>query len=388
MRVVLDNNHSLCSLSPIQDSRVNGVCGASRLIGCYHLWPQVVPAPSTQCVELRPEDEHIVIATDGLWKFVSHEEVVQEIQTAQDPILAARRLRDLAVAYGCNTDVSVLVVKLNMFEHTPKEHSVLHIRPMKTLPRPINDDEEEDEDEMEFTNIDDILSDTEDDLPLLSHIGSATNSAKPKDPHFSADIMDQMILSAITTPPSSPYSPTVKSTNIDDLLGDSPPPTLDFAIKEMSLMSAPQHDHTSAGHDSPQADRLSGKRLLNLDSTPPSRTLPRDAPHKRASIAPLNAGFSIVTSFEQTQSSSHLHESKRRSSDGDTVDDPLSRLNRALSLIQNGAGGTVLVDEPMGGRERRLSYVERSYQQLTSETYSRDSLAQATMAAMDVDEWA
>jgi len=283
---------------PPQDGRVNGVCGTSRLVGCYHLWPQVIPVPSTESVKLRQGDEYVVIGTDGLWKFVTYEQAVHGVQSISDPIRAAKHLRDLAVAHGCNTDISVLVLKLNMFQRDVRVH--LKPRPMKPIPEPEYEEEEEEEEEedLEVTNIDDILSDTEDYDNRTTPMGvTSTNEMISQD-------LDSLILSAVKTPPSSPTQPMVKTTNIDDLLPKSFPPALKPLNSEFTKPPptanygyiTPVHKPGGMSHKSYQLPE-------ELDY--PAQTIPRDAAGSRGKGTkgvPLNAGFSITeTSFEQTQ---------------------------------------------------------------------------------------
>lgn len=283
---------------PPQDNRVNGVCGTSRLVGCYHLWPQVLPVPSTESVQLREGDEYVVIATDGLWKCVSYEQVVHEVQSISDPIRAAKQLRDLAVSHGCSDDVSVLVLRLNIYQRGVPPRLIPKSKPMKPIPEP-EDDEDED---IEITNIDDILSDTEDDDPQTTPMEiTNTNAEISKD-------LDRLILSAISTSPTSPISPTVKTTNIDDLLSEIPSPDIlgspnpsSFDFSNSSTTAS--YAYTSTAQKPSQLSHKSYQLPEELNY--PAQTLPRDAAGSRAKgtkSAPLSSGFSITeTLFEQTQ---------------------------------------------------------------------------------------
>ena len=143
-----------------QDHRVNGVSSVSRLLGCYHLWPQVIPAPSTESVELRQEDSYIVIATDGLWKHLPYEQVVHQTQLITDPIQASKCLRDLAVAQGCQTDISVVVIKLNIGSAVPARPEK-KLKPQKTILEP--EESEDEEEDIAITNIDDVITDSEEE---------------------------------------------------------------------------------------------------------------------------------------------------------------------------------------------------------------------------------
>lgn len=54
----------------------------------------------------------IIIANQGLWRYMSHQEAVREINDIPDPVIAAKRLQDLAQGYGSRENIGILVVKL------------------------------------------------------------------------------------------------------------------------------------------------------------------------------------------------------------------------------------------------------------------------------------
>ncbi|KAF6036613.1 hypothetical protein EB796_005060 [Bugula neritina] len=45
--------------------------------------------------------------------FLSYKEAIEEIQYIANPVVAAKRLQDLAQGYGCKENVSVLVIQFN-----------------------------------------------------------------------------------------------------------------------------------------------------------------------------------------------------------------------------------------------------------------------------------
>ncbi|XP_060073754.1 PH domain leucine-rich repeat-containing protein phosphatase 2-like [Ylistrum balloti] len=95
-----------------EDGRVSGVTFNTRLLGCSYLYPQVLPDPHITCVNLRQDDQLIIIANNGLWKYMSYQEAVDEIIDIPDPVRAAKRLQDLAQGYGSKESIGVLVVRL------------------------------------------------------------------------------------------------------------------------------------------------------------------------------------------------------------------------------------------------------------------------------------
>ncbi len=432
---------------------MNGVCGTTRLLGCYHLWPQVIPSPYTESVEIIRGDEYIVLGTDSLWKFVSYDEVVHEVQKFSDPIPAAKHLRDLAIAHGCGRDVSVVVIKLNLFNADQK---IIKLRAQKVVTEP-EDDEEEDEDEeeeedeeededVEFTNIDDILSDTEDDPspPPASNWGRGQRSRGDEQTErreqrvevSPLDDLDKLVLSAVSTPSSSPHVPSVESTNIDDLLLDDSPTapgprngTSKWEKRTAPHLSPPYHkplykpgsngvnahhhkhmrvqsSFSSRSHSPSGANRrhrqqrnivkvdgLLQSAPMEWDDDYPAQTLPKTKSiyshqhkHTNGGITPLDEN---ALTYEQTQSLPALGGESRRYSEGDTVGTHLAMLNKAMSHLDSELNPVPFRERPRGGTKivRRLSYVEHSYHQLTRDTHSNGTVTPASNT-VDVDDWA
>jgi protein phosphatase 2C len=56
--------------------RVMGELAVSRAIGDHCLRPYVIPEPELLMVERTPDDEVLVMASDGLWDVMNSQEVV------------------------------------------------------------------------------------------------------------------------------------------------------------------------------------------------------------------------------------------------------------------------------------------------------------------------
>lgn len=56
--------------------RVMGELAVSRAIGDHCLRPYVIPEPELLMVERTPDDEVLVMASDGLWDVMNNQEVV------------------------------------------------------------------------------------------------------------------------------------------------------------------------------------------------------------------------------------------------------------------------------------------------------------------------
>ena len=432
---------------------MNGVCATTRLIGCYHLGPEVIPTPSTDHIDLRPGDEYIVIGTDSLWKHVSHEMAVHTVSRAQTPSSAARKLRDLAVGYGCKNDVSVIVVQLNIGDRgAESEESPVHSRVAVSEPESdlnLNED-------VEFTNIDDIISEGEDDVEPRHQ--PSWNRAKKNEPcHVNGDI-DRMILNAVSSPLTSPVATEMKSTNIDDILS-SPSPHQN--PRAQPTPHYPHHSHTVTvevhnGSQTGGAEKVGGAgrkmAIVPAHSPPtilgyPAQTIPRDAAGSRTKggdvSPPLPPSQAInydqfIDSFQMTQSApiipadqktpggvgrggdmggtvvgkgvadkvgfgGSLRREREERGGGVGVRAKRDAYERGLRgkltrrEVRGGGGGgggnmegylvelnKVMTDldsdpaldgEPQSGGpriQRRLSYVEHSYKQLTNNVYSSD----------------
>ena len=306
------------------------MCGTTRLVGCYHLGPEVIPAPSTFSLPLTPGDDCIIIGTDSLWQHVSRETAIGVVTQPQvTPGDAARTLCDLAIGCGSRNDVSVIVIRLTVglgIREDPvgDEEFVISESDIHR-----HDNKSNDED-IEFTNIDDILSDTEDGMEPGQESTWNRVRLRSKGPgHLSPVVMneeiDQMILSAVSSPPTSPFAPEMKSTNIDDILSASTPHPLPTALP------TPHQAHYSHTQSQQRADHGDGKRhsgaagerkpwvkKMKRVNSPhssttgyPAQTIPRDAAGSRSkggdTSLPLPPSQAIDykqyrDSFEVTQS--------------------------------------------------------------------------------------
>lgn len=282
---------------------MNGVCGASRLLGVYHLWPQIIPIPSTELVELRTEDEYVVMATDSLWKYITYDQIVHEAKSISNPIQVAKRLRDLAVAHGCRMDVSVIVVKLNI-DRDPSVRSLTKLQSPESVLEPEFGEEGEDEEEPIVTNIDDAISDEEEkaekeggDRILLPALVMESTTQES---------IDRMVLNAIGSPLTESQmedQPMMQSTNFDDLplTDDSPATTLTSRgtnsvtshLLKKGVTASSSADGKQAAHLYKQQQQLQKQLEMEYEA----QTIP-----KIASQARKSSGFTdLDTSFEQTQ---------------------------------------------------------------------------------------
>ncbi|XP_017875246.2 PH domain leucine-rich repeat-containing protein phosphatase 2 [Ceratina calcarata] len=81
-------------------------------LGNAAMFPLVVPDPAFEEVDLEDDDEFVIIGNKRLWEVLSIQEAVREARAEASPVLAAKRLQDLAQAYGAEDNLSIIVVRL------------------------------------------------------------------------------------------------------------------------------------------------------------------------------------------------------------------------------------------------------------------------------------
>eukprot|EP00898_Chlorokybus_atmophyticus_P003259 jgi/Chlat1/3934/Chrsp26S04194 len=85
----------------------------SRSIGDDDLKPAVTAEPEVTTHKLTPQDEFLILASDGLWDVVSNEEAVNYVKdTVKDPHLAGKRLAAEAGLRDSEDNITIIVVFL------------------------------------------------------------------------------------------------------------------------------------------------------------------------------------------------------------------------------------------------------------------------------------
>ncbi|KAJ9051252.1 cysteinyl-tRNA synthetase [Entomophthora muscae] len=93
------------------DGRVNGETKLSRCFGLFHQLPAINANPSIEVLELTEHDELVILASRALWEVMSHQTAIDIARTEMDnAMLAAQKLRDLAIAYGAEGSILVMVI--------------------------------------------------------------------------------------------------------------------------------------------------------------------------------------------------------------------------------------------------------------------------------------
>jgi len=83
----------------------------SRGFGFYHLFPAVNARPDVRSWDLTEADEFVILANRDVWDFMSYQTAVDIARTEKDdPMMAAQKLRDLAISYGADGAIMVMII--------------------------------------------------------------------------------------------------------------------------------------------------------------------------------------------------------------------------------------------------------------------------------------
>lgn len=129
-----------------EDNALNAITSQTRMLGCSFLYPAVLPTPHISSFILSKNDEFVIIANNLLWqvkkkkrilfsiiridflfsKHLSHEEAVRAIRSISNPVLASKKLVDIAQSFGAKENLAVLIVRFNFQK---KIHHITHKPP-------------------------------------------------------------------------------------------------------------------------------------------------------------------------------------------------------------------------------------------------------------------
>ncbi|KAF4281870.1 hypothetical protein KXW98_001621 [Aspergillus fumigatus] len=94
-----------------RNGRLNDILHVSRAFGHFQLMPAVVAAPHTMHVQLTEQDEMIILASKELWDYVTPDVVVDVTRAERrDLMIAAQKIRDLAISFGANNKLMVMIL--------------------------------------------------------------------------------------------------------------------------------------------------------------------------------------------------------------------------------------------------------------------------------------
>jgi adenylate cyclase len=94
-----------------RQGKLNDILEVSRAFGYVQLMPAVQAAPHITQITIKEQDEMVLIASRELWEYLSPELVVDIARYERgDLMLAAQRLRDLAIAFGASGKIMVMMI--------------------------------------------------------------------------------------------------------------------------------------------------------------------------------------------------------------------------------------------------------------------------------------
>lgn len=106
--------------------RVDGQLAVARAFGDLSLKVHLSSEPDVKDDIIDDKTEFLVLASDGLWKVMSNQEVVDAIRNIEDPQVAAKHLTEEALKRKSKDDISCIVVKFHHSSPPVSQNNVLH----------------------------------------------------------------------------------------------------------------------------------------------------------------------------------------------------------------------------------------------------------------------
>ncbi|XP_075992360.1 PH domain leucine-rich repeat protein phosphatase isoform X1 [Anticarsia gemmatalis] len=85
----------------------------NKRLGYSSRYPNTVPDPDVIQTVIKEDDEFLILGNGKFWNAVSMETAVSEVRAERNPVLAAKRLQDLAQSYGAEDCISVLIIRFD-----------------------------------------------------------------------------------------------------------------------------------------------------------------------------------------------------------------------------------------------------------------------------------
>ena len=94
-----------------RQGKLNDVVDVSRGFGYTHLVPAMVAAPYISQIEVTDTDETILLASREMWDYLTPDFVVDCARSERGDLMrAAQKLRDLAIAFGASSKMTVMLI--------------------------------------------------------------------------------------------------------------------------------------------------------------------------------------------------------------------------------------------------------------------------------------
>ncbi|CDO94944.1 unnamed protein product [Kluyveromyces dobzhanskii CBS 2104] len=95
----------------VNSEKLDGVSEVSRAVGFFDLLPHIHASPDISDFKLTFSDQMLIIASHNLWNYIDYE-IASDIarENGAEPMLAAEKLKDYAVTYGCTDKLTVVCI--------------------------------------------------------------------------------------------------------------------------------------------------------------------------------------------------------------------------------------------------------------------------------------
>ena len=94
-----------------RQGKLNDTIEVSRAFGHFNAMPSIIAAPSTKHMQIAETDELIIVATKEFWDYVTVDLAVDLVRAEKsDLMIAAQKLRDMAIAFGARDKMMVQVL--------------------------------------------------------------------------------------------------------------------------------------------------------------------------------------------------------------------------------------------------------------------------------------
>ncbi|KAI2473646.1 adenylate cyclase [Annulohypoxylon bovei var. microspora] len=110
-----------------RQGKLNDMLDISRAFGYVDLMPAVQAAPNITQTSITPQDETILIATKELWQYLTPGLIVDVTRSERGDLMrAAHKLRDLAIAYGANGKIMIMMISVADLKRRQERSARLH----------------------------------------------------------------------------------------------------------------------------------------------------------------------------------------------------------------------------------------------------------------------
>jgi adenylate cyclase len=97
-----------------RNGRLNDLLEVSRAFGYVDLMPAVQAAPYVSNITIKEQDDIILLATRELWEYLAPGLVVDVARSERGDLMrAAQKLRDLAIAYGATSKITITMISVS-----------------------------------------------------------------------------------------------------------------------------------------------------------------------------------------------------------------------------------------------------------------------------------